>query len=232
MRVLVTGGTGYLGSTICRVLTARGHQAVPFSRTSGGDVRDRAALSAAARHVDAIIHSAALVSIWRRRAMDFDDINVGGLENVLSVAREHGLEFLPVDPDVSMECNEDTVYVLMIEEERVLGRWIKAQRDESGANSMRPDQFVLVTSCRFRALHSELNRWLVIEFDERGKDPQLTPSGTASGLSLASQIMNAISMKLVGLLAKRRCISAAGNTDLPSNAASPRPPAMTSPVRP
>lgn len=91
MRVLVTGGTGYLGSTICRVLTARGHQAVPFSRTSGGDVRDRAALSAAARQVDAIIHSAALVSIWRRRALDFDDINVGGLENVLAVAREHGL---------------------------------------------------------------------------------------------------------------------------------------------
>lgn len=91
MRVLVTGGTGYLGSTICRVLHARGHAAVPFARSTGGDVRDRAGISAAARNVDAIIHSAALVSIWCRRAADFDDINVGGLENILAAAREHGL---------------------------------------------------------------------------------------------------------------------------------------------
>jgi NAD+-dependent farnesol dehydrogenase len=91
VRVLVTGGTGYLGSTICRVLIARGHEAVPFARATGGDVRDRAGVSAAARGVDAIIHSAALVSIWRPRAQDFDDINVGGLENVLAAAREHHL---------------------------------------------------------------------------------------------------------------------------------------------
>lgn len=94
MRVLVTGGTGYLGSTICRVLTSRGHEAVIFARRSGGDVRDRAGLFAAARGVDAIIHSAALVSVWRRRARDFDDINVGGLENVLATVRELRLQRL------------------------------------------------------------------------------------------------------------------------------------------
>ena len=94
MRVLVTGGTGYLGSTICRVLTARGHDAVPFARGAGGDVRDRAAVFAAAERVDAIIHSAALVSIWRRRAQDFDDINVGGLEHVIAATRELRLQRL------------------------------------------------------------------------------------------------------------------------------------------
>ena len=91
MRVLVTGGTGYLGGAICRALAARGHAATPFSRRSGGDVRDRAAISAASAGKDAIIHTAALVTIWRRRRQDFDDINVGGLENVISVARDLGL---------------------------------------------------------------------------------------------------------------------------------------------
>src|SRR6185436_2158134 len=92
MRVLVTGGTGYLGSAICRALTARGHDVTPFSRANGGDVRDRAALAAAARGVNAIVHTAALVTIWRRRQQDFDDINVGGLENVLAVATELKLD--------------------------------------------------------------------------------------------------------------------------------------------
>ena len=96
MRVFVTGGTGYLGRAVVRALAARGHDIVVFARTAGssglpgllvnGDVRDRAALDGAAAECDAISHSAALVSIWRRRRQDFDDVNVGGLRNVLDVA--------------------------------------------------------------------------------------------------------------------------------------------------
>jgi len=92
VRVLVTGGTGYLGGAICRALAARGHEVTPYSRASGGDVRDRAALTAAARGMHAIVHTAALVTIWRRRRQDFDDINIGGLENVIAVANELKLD--------------------------------------------------------------------------------------------------------------------------------------------
>ena len=53
-------------------------------------MRDREALIAAARETDAIVHTAALVSIWRRRAQDFDDINVGGLKNVIAAATASG----------------------------------------------------------------------------------------------------------------------------------------------
>jgi len=96
MRILVTGGTGYLGRASVAAFHARGHALVIFARgatRSGlpgtlvdGDVRDRAALERAAAGCDAIAHAAALVSIWRRRRADFDDVNVGGLRNVLSVA--------------------------------------------------------------------------------------------------------------------------------------------------
>jgi farnesol dehydrogenase len=101
MRVLVTGGTGYLGRAVVQALAARGHELVVFARTArrsglpgtavDGDVRDRAALERAAAGCDAISHSAALVSIWRRRRDDFDETNVGGLRNILAVASSLGL---------------------------------------------------------------------------------------------------------------------------------------------
>ena len=56
-----------------------------------GDVRDRASVERAAAGCDAISHSAALVSIWRRRREDFDDVNVGGLGNVLAAAASLGI---------------------------------------------------------------------------------------------------------------------------------------------
>lgn len=101
MNVLITGGTGYLGRAIVRTLVARGHSPVVFGRTAtrsglpgrpfDGDVRDRAALGEAAAGCDAVCHSAALVSVWRRRRTEFDEVNVGGLENVLAVAEAAGI---------------------------------------------------------------------------------------------------------------------------------------------
>lgn len=99
MRVLVTGGTGYLGRAIVQALARQGHRAVIFARRAtsvarndrlpgepiDGDIRDRNAVLAAARGVDGICHAAALVSMWQRDAADFDRVNVGGLETVADV---------------------------------------------------------------------------------------------------------------------------------------------------
>lgn len=96
MRILITGGTGYLGRAIVRAVAARGHTPVVFARSApasglpgalvGGDIREAPAVRAAAEGCDAICHTAALVSVWRRRREDFDEVNIGGLQNVLAAA--------------------------------------------------------------------------------------------------------------------------------------------------
>jgi farnesol dehydrogenase len=97
MRVLVTGGTGYLGSAIVGALRRAGHEAIVFARTTpppgiAGDIRDTRAVTAAAAGAAAIVHAAALVAMWRRDAGEFDAVNVGGLQSVLAAARAHRIQ--------------------------------------------------------------------------------------------------------------------------------------------
>jgi farnesol dehydrogenase len=104
MRVLITGGTGYLGAAIVRAAAARGHQPVVYARRAtaaglpaiaiDGDIRDLTALTRAADGADAIVHAAALVSLWRPNAHEFAEVNVGGLRNTIDVTRALGIRRL------------------------------------------------------------------------------------------------------------------------------------------
>jgi nucleoside-diphosphate-sugar epimerase len=101
MRVMVTGGTGYLGSAIVRALVRHGHEPVVFARRASaaglpgtavdGDIRDRHAVTRAAAGADAICHAAALVAAWAPRPAEFDEVNVGGLGSAIDAASTHGL---------------------------------------------------------------------------------------------------------------------------------------------
>ncbi|MFD6432587.1 NAD-dependent epimerase/dehydratase family protein [Streptomyces venezuelae] len=65
MRVLVTGGAGFIGSHVVEALAARGHEPVVFDvrEDAGADVRDADAVRVALSGVDTVCHQAAMVGL-------------------------------------------------------------------------------------------------------------------------------------------------------------------------
>ena len=105
MKVLVTGGGGFLGTAVVGALRDVGHEVVSFSRRRHehldalgagqlqGDLVDAAAVGAALQGMDAVVHSAAKPPPWGRRE-DYEAINVGGTQNVLDGCRGAGVRLL------------------------------------------------------------------------------------------------------------------------------------------
>ncbi|HEX9067453.1 MAG TPA: NAD-dependent epimerase/dehydratase family protein [Ktedonobacterales bacterium] len=102
MRVLVTGGTGFLGQHTCARLLSRGDHVLALGRTASAervprgiepvpvDLCDRAAVIAACRGVDAVVHTGALSAPWGP-ASAFHAVNVGGTANVIEGCLRHNV---------------------------------------------------------------------------------------------------------------------------------------------
>jgi nucleoside-diphosphate-sugar epimerase len=103
--VLVTGGTGFLGSYIIKALVENGHAVRAIRRTSklplwipsaifekvewvDGDVLDVVALQDAMEGTDTVIHSAAIVSFVKKDRKQMYQVNVEGTANVINMALE------------------------------------------------------------------------------------------------------------------------------------------------
>jgi nucleoside-diphosphate-sugar epimerase len=104
MKILLTGGSGFLGSWVAEQLVADGHVVRALVRPRSdkrvleklggavefapGAIEDRASLAPAVAGVDAIVHVAGIVKA--RRPADFFAVNTQGTKNLLDAAIAQG----------------------------------------------------------------------------------------------------------------------------------------------
>lgn len=107
MRVMITGGTGFIGFHTAQALLAAGHRVRLLVRSKDklrrlygsdvtdyvlGDVTDPAAVAKALKGCDAVVHTAAMVSIDQKDAQRVMTTNVEGTRLVIGGAVRHGLK--------------------------------------------------------------------------------------------------------------------------------------------
>src|SRR5512138_3846958 len=104
MRVLLTGGSGFLGSFVAEQLAAEGHvvralvrprsdrrvlERLPGVEFAPGAIEERSSLGAAVSGADAVVHVAGIVKA--RRPAEFFDVNAQGTKNLLEAAVQGGV---------------------------------------------------------------------------------------------------------------------------------------------
>jgi dihydroflavonol-4-reductase len=110
MRVLITGGTGFVGGWTAKAIADAGHSVRFLVRTPAkletsvgklgvdvsdyvvGDIKDRDSVRGALQGCDAVVHSAALVATDPRQAPEMLATNMEGARNVLGQAVQLGLD--------------------------------------------------------------------------------------------------------------------------------------------
>src|ERR1700684_3329988 len=110
MRVLITGGTGFVGGWTAKAVADAGHSVRFLVRNpdrlhtsvaqlgvggadfSVGEIIDRVSVRAALQGCDAVVHSAALVATDPRQTNEMLTTNMQGAQNVLGQAVELGLD--------------------------------------------------------------------------------------------------------------------------------------------
>lgn len=125
MKVLVTGGTGFVGSHVARQLQAAGHEVRLLVRSSdkarkffesmqeplpelvNGDITDADAVQRALAGCDGLVHAAAGTPIRTKSVEEMFAVNVGGVRNVVGGALALGIERIVVLSSITAIFNPD-----------------------------------------------------------------------------------------------------------------------------
>lgn len=97
MKILITGGGGFLGLHLAKYLTQKKHEVVLLdlhdidkgeypknAKFIKGDIRNKKLIDKILIRVDIIIHAAAALPLWKKE--DILSVNIGGTENLLKAS--------------------------------------------------------------------------------------------------------------------------------------------------
>jgi UDP-glucose 4-epimerase len=113
MKFAVTGGAGFVGNNIVRLLVSEGHEVLVIDNLHTGkkenlegvlekiqfhniDIRDYEKLENILKNVDGVFHEAALTIVQESftKQDEYFDVNVYGTENILKIAKKFGIKIV------------------------------------------------------------------------------------------------------------------------------------------
>jgi NADH dehydrogenase len=125
MNVLVVGGTGFVGTHLCRELAGRGHQVTALSRHPddadlpaevdrvAGDSTAYDSIEGAFEGQDAVVFLVSLSPLFKPKGgyERHFDVHLGGTENAVRAAKEHGVEKYIQMSALGADPNADTAFI-------------------------------------------------------------------------------------------------------------------------
>lgn len=125
MEILVTGGTGFIGSHLCAELDTRGHSVTALARKpdvgdlpasvgrQAGDVTDPGSLEGALDGTDVVVNLVALSPLFKPRGGDemHDRVHRAGTENVVRAAENAGVDRIVQMSGIGADPNGPTAFL-------------------------------------------------------------------------------------------------------------------------
>ena len=111
MKFVVTGGAGFIGSNIAKLLIKKGHDVIILDNFNTGrkenlesikdkidlhivDIRDKKTINEIINESDGIFHQAALANVYESfsKSKEYFDVNVKGTKNIFEIAKENKIK--------------------------------------------------------------------------------------------------------------------------------------------
>ena len=111
MKFVVTGGAGFIGSNIAKLLIKKGHDVIILDNFNTGrkenlesikdkidlhivDIKDKKIINEIINESDGIFHQAALANVYESfsKSKEYFDVNVKGTKNIFEIAKENKIK--------------------------------------------------------------------------------------------------------------------------------------------
>jgi nucleoside-diphosphate-sugar epimerase/glyoxylase-like metal-dependent hydrolase (beta-lactamase superfamily II) len=216
LRILITGGTGFVGSRVASLLAAAGQQVTVTGRNFyrlgrarhakakfiASDLCDQPAIERLCQDHDVVIHAAALAAIWGD-ATAFENINVKGTQIVAEACRQRpGIRLVHVS---STAIHFDFIDKLLVEEDAVLPKhfandYAKSKADAEVVIRRAVAAGLNAVTIRARAVfgpgdNSLLPRLLLAA--SKGRLPQIGDGGNLVDLTYVDNLAYALCLAIV-----------------------------------